>query len=128
MQKGRGRGEKRRLKLNCCNLFVSFILVYVYVVEAAPSVDIARRLSATSIEMSWDPISDVVVTSYSVKYRAVERVAHSNLDDMSTIVETTSTSIIITHLDPRYEYAVSVATKTAAGVGNYSENVTVGCK
>jgi len=81
---------------------------------------------ATSIEMNWDPLSEAA--SYSVRYRVVERVARRNLDDMYTIVETTNTNIIITGLDPRLGYAVSVASRTSVGVGNYSEEITIGCK
>ena len=98
----------------------------MYTVGAAPTIGMVRRLSATSIEMSWDPSSDA--TSYSVRYRVVERVVRRNLDGMSTIVETTDTNIIVTDLDPRLGYAVSVAAETPAGVGNYSEEITVGCK
>ena len=66
--------------------------------------------------------------TYSVKYRAVERVARRNLDDTSTIVETSNTSIILSDLDPKHGYAVSVAAKTTAGVGNYSAEIITGCK
>ena len=93
------------------------------------NVDVARRLSATTIEMSWSVVgSPEIITSYSVKYRAVEWIAGRNLDITSTIVNTTNTNIIITDLDPRHEYAVSVAATTTAGVGNYSQEIIVGCK
>ena len=72
--------------------------------------------------------SQGVVTAYSVRYRKVERVTRRNVDDISTIVETTNTSIVITDLEPNLRYAVSVAAKTSAGVGNYSDEVTLGCK
>ena len=107
-------------------LWIKWVLVFVYTVGAAPTIGVARRLSATSIEMNWDPLSEAA--SYSVRYRVVERVARRNLDDMYTIVETTNTNIIITGLDPRLGYAVSVASRTSVGVGNYSEEITIGCK
>ena len=66
--------------------------------------------------------------TYSVKYRAVERIARRNLDDTSTNVETSNTNIILNDLDPRHGYAVSVAAKTTAGVGNYSAEIIIGCK
>ena len=92
----------------------------------------ARRLSATSIEMSWDPISVEesrgIVIAFSVRYRKVERVSRRNVDDISTVVETTNTSIIITDLEPDLRYTVSVAAKTSVGIGNYSEEITFGCK
>ena len=110
----------------CLLLWIKWVLVFVYTVGAAPAIGVARRLSATSIEMNWDPLSEAA--SYSVRYRVVERVARRNLDDMYTIVETTNTNIIITGLDPRLGYAVSVASRTSVGVGNYSEEITIGCK
>ena len=108
----------------CCRLSGS--LFFMHTVIGAPDIGVARRISATSIEMNWDPLSEAA--SYSVRYRVVERVARRNLDDTYTTVETTNTSIIITDLDPRLGYAVSVATRASVGVGNYSEEITVGCK
>jgi len=92
------------------------------------NVGAARRLSATSIKMSWSAVEVLGGVTYSVKYRAVERVARRNLDDMSTIVETSNTTIILNDLDPRHGYAISVAVKTTAGVGNYSAEIIIGCK
>ena len=108
----------------CCRLSGS--LFFMHTVIGAPNIGVARRISATSIEMNWDPLSEAA--SYSVRYRLVERVARRNLDDTYTTVETTNTNIIITDLDPRLGYAVSVAARTSVGVGNYSEEITVGCK
>jgi len=98
----------------------------MHTVIGAPNIGVARRISATSIEMNWDPLSEAA--SYSVRYRVVERVARRNLDDTYATVETTNTNIIIMDLDPRLGYAVSVAARTSVGVGNYSEEITVGCK
>lgn len=78
--------------------------------------------------MSWSPVEILGGVTYSVKYRALERVARRNLDDTSTIVETSNTNIILNDLDPRHGYAVSVAAKTTAGIGNYSAEITIGCK
>ena len=89
----------------------------MYTVGAAPNIGVARWLSATSIEMSWDPLSEAA--SYSVRYRVVERVARRNLENMYAMKPPT-TNNIITDLDPRLGYAVSVAAKTSVGVGNYS--------
>ena len=78
--------------------------------------------------MSWSAVEILGGVTYSVKYRAVERIARRNLDDTSTIVETSNTNIILNDLDPRHGYAVSVAAKTTAGVGNYSAEIIIGCK
>ena len=104
------------------------VTVTFTVPKVVPNVGVARRLSATSIEMSWSAVEVLGGVTYSVKYRAVERVARRNLDDTSTIVETSNTNIILNDLDPRQGYAISVAAKTTAGVGNYSAETVIGCK
>ena len=58
----------------------------------------------------------------------MERVARRNFDDMSTIVGTSNTTIILNDLDPRHGYAMSVAAKMTAGVGTYSAEIIIGCK
>ena len=74
-----------------------------------------------------------IVTTYLVRYRIVEeeetgRRVRRNIDNVTTVIETSDTSIVIRDLDPRIVYAVSVAAETDAGVGNYSEEMIVGCK
>ena len=65
---------------------------------------------------------------YHVKYRPLGGVIRQSLDDMSVVINTTDVEVTITDLDPRVTYAVAVAASTSAGVGNYSEEVVVGCK
>lgn len=76
-----------------------------------------------------------VVTAYLVRYRITEdkvdsssRRTRRNADNLTTVIETTDTSIVISDLDPRIVYAVSMAARTEAGVGNYSQETIVGCK
>ena len=76
-----------------------------------------------------------VVTAYLVRYRITEdnvdssgRRARRNADNLTTVIETIDTSIVISDLDPRIVYAVSVAARTNAGVGNYSQEIIVACK
>lgn len=76
-----------------------------------------------------------MVTAYLVRYRIIEdevessgRRARRNANNLTTVIETTDTNIVISDLDPRIVYAVSVAARTAAGVGNYSQETIVGCK
>ena len=74
-----------------------------------------------------------IVTTYLVRYRIVEeeetgRRVRRNIDNVTTVIETSDTSIVIRDLDPRIVYAVSVAAETDAGVGNYSEEMIVGRK
>ena len=76
-----------------------------------------------------------MVTAYLIRYRIIEdevessgRRARRNANNSTTVIETTDTSIVISDLDPRIVYAVSVAARTDAGVGNYSQETIVGCK
>ena len=77
-----------------------------------------------------------VVTAYLVRYRITEDVdvessdrrVRRNADNLSTVIETTDTSVVISDLDPRIVYAVSVAARTDAGVGNYSHETIVPCR
>ena len=97
------------------------------------------RISATDIEVSWEPLTPEqsmgVVTAYLVRYRITEDEAVSsgrgrerrNANNLTTVIETADTSIVISDLDPRIVYAVSVAARTDAGVGNYSHETIVPC-
>ena len=77
-----------------------------------------------------------VVTAYLVRYRITEdaevessdRRVRRNANNLSTVIETTDTSVVISDLDPRIVYAVSVAARTDAGVGNYSHETIVPCR
>ena len=65
---------------------------------------------------------------YHVKYRPLNRVTRRSSDDMSIVIDTTNLEVTITDLDPRVAYAVAVAASTSAGMGNYSEEIMIGCK
>lgn len=98
------------------------------------------RISATDIEVNWEPLSPEqsmgVVTAYLVRYRITEDEAESsggrrrrrNANNLTAVIETANTNVVIGDLDPRIVYAVSVAARTDAGVGNYSQERIVGCK
>lgn len=106
---------------------------------APPTIGSVRRISATDIEVDWEALSPEesvgVVTSYLVRYRITDdglsssgTRARRNADNLTTVIETTETTIVISDLDPRIVYAVSVAARTSAGVSNYSQERIVGCK
>lgn len=77
-----------------------------------------------------------MVTAYLVRYRITEdaevessdRRVRRNANNLSMVIETTDTNIMISDLDPRIVYAVSVAARTDAGVGNYSHETIVPCR
>ena len=114
-------------------------ILFVHTVPAnPPTIGSIRRISATDIEIDWDPLTPEesmgVVTAYLVRYRITEEEVDSgsrrrrNADNLTTVIETTDTYIVISDLDPRIVYAVSIAARTNVGVGNYTQERIVGCK
>ncbi len=67
------------------------------------------------------------VVAYHVKYRSLDRVYRRNLDDVSTVLNTTDSELEISGLDPGLAYAVALAASTAAGMGSYSNETTAEC-
>ena len=68
------------------------------------------------------------MTSYHVKYRPVDERVRRNLDDTSTVINTTKLDVVIEGLDPRLAYAVAFAASTVAGLGSYSKETVIGGK
>lgn len=87
------------------------------------------RISASEIDIQWIPASDDVLT-YLVKYRPIQasNIQKRDVDDLSIIVETNRTAFVISGLDPRFAYVVSVAAINGGGAGNYSEEAVIGCE
>ena len=100
--------------------------------SVAPALGEIIRISASEIEVHWSPLLEEEegseVSTYLIKYRPIQTVRKRNEDDLATVVETNATSFVISELDPRYAYAVSVAASNRGGVGQYSQEVTVGCE
>lgn len=91
------------------------------------------RVSASEIHIQWAPFSDdaTEVLTYLVKHRPIrptQNIQKRNTDDLSVIVETNQTSSVISDLDPRLSYAVSVAVSNEGGAGNFSEEIVIGCE
>ena len=101
-----------------------------------PSVGMVTRISATAIQISWEPLSrkqsQGIVNEYLIKYRPTElnRRGRRNIDDLETVVTVTGSTSEYTleGLDPRRQYTIAVAASTSAGHGNYSEELFVGCE
>ena len=89
---------------------------------SAPVLGEVTRVSATEIQVSWsgDVGPEVEVDSFLIKYRL--------LGSSSFSLETNQTSYLLTGLEPGFAYAISVAARNRAGVGNFSNEITVGCK
>lgn len=76
-------------------------------------------------------LDDAEVLTYLVKYRPIRislSIQKRDVDDLSTIVETNQTNVVISGLDQRFAYAVSVAASNGGGPGNHSEEVEIGCE
>lgn len=99
-----------------------------------PAVGEIVRVSATEIRVEWNEISpsasdvEIVVNVYVVRYRPHQPIQRRSIDSSTTFVEVNETNYVISGLDPSFPYAVSVAGKNAAGVGNFSEEVIIGGK
>ena len=104
----------------------------IVVLPTAPELGQITRVSATEILVNWNEPSrgleenDFIM--YHLRYRPLVRVQRRNTDDSPTVIQTNKTSHLITGLDPRFPYAVSVAASNSAGLGNFSTEVIVGCK
>lgn len=111
----------------CCRDLCSLVTVP----QAAPQVGMVQRVSATTLMVSWSPLSLQEsrgnVLQYHVRYRPLDRPVRRNLDDGATIVNSSSSEVVITDLDPRLTYAVALAASTAAGMGAFSTETVAEC-
>ena len=95
--------------------------------SVAPRFGEVVRINAQEIQVTWNQITDGKegVTGYLVKYRPIFIIQKRNTEDLSIVIETTQTSFVISELDPRVSYGVSVAARNTAGVGIYSSEFIV---
>jgi hypothetical protein len=83
--------------------------------------------------MQWVPAAsdNAAMLTFLVKYRPIQTsidIQKRNADDLSIIVETNRTTYVLSGLDPRFAYAVSVAASNGGGTGNFSGEIIVGCE
>ena len=88
-----------------------------------PSFEEITRVSATEISINWTAIEGEPVT-YFVRYQEIHDMGNASVVE----VETTETWYFISELNPGLSYAVSVAAENREGRGNFSEEITVGCR
>ena len=97
-------------------------------VPLAPSGVVAERVTATQIRVYWPFINDTVeYLSYTVKCNAVNGSVYEG-QELVQEFNTTSNNITIENLHPTLSYSVAVAANAMSGRGNFSEEITVGCK
>ena len=102
----------------CCDPIVPSVI---------PTVGMVTRISATEIQVSWDPLfkenSFGSRITYLVRYRVNESRVTRNTEDTSTIVEVEEPNTIISELEPHLAYAVAVAAKNKRGAGEFSDEI-----
>ena len=106
-------------------------MLYHSVPKVAPKLGTVTRVSAQEVQVSWSPVAGddkLVTTGYVVKHRPIVTIQKRNTEDLAVLVETNQTSHVISQLDPRVSYGVSVAAKNRAGRGVYSDEVVTECK
>ena len=95
-----------------------------------PELGSISRRSAQEIEISWSVVVDdnYPITGYVVKYRPITILQKRNAEDLPVLIETNETNLVISDLDPRIAYGVSVAARNRAGLGNFTEEALTECK
>lgn len=97
----------------------------------APVLGEIIRINAQEIQVTWSKISEdgegagIEVNGYLVKYRPLITIQKRNTEELAIVTETNQTSFLISKLDPRRSYGVSVAARNRAGVGVYSDEFVV---
>ena len=100
----------------------------LYIVPSViPTVGMVTRISATEVQVSWDPLSeeDSLGSSitYLVRYRVHESRVTRNTEETSTIIEVEESNTIISKLEPHLAYSVAVAAKNKRGAGEFSDEI-----
>lgn len=107
---------------------------YFSIEISAPTLGEVKRISASKIRVRWQPSTQVnrddPIANYTVKYYPVspDGWVHKSVEDLLHFISTNETEVVIQDLNPVLNYSVSVAANTVAGRGNYSNEVSVGCK
>ena len=110
--------------------------VYLAVPSVAPTVATVRRDSATTVVLTWDPLSLVesrgFLTDYKVAYMSTLRSSCPQIDletaSTTLSVDKENTQTVISNLDPGLEYCVAIAASTVAGTSDFSDTQKVPCK
>ena len=110
--------------------------MYLAVPSIAPTVASVKRVSATTVILTWEALSLVesqgFLTDYKVAYINTQRSGCPQIDRETTSttlsVDKESTQIVIKNLDPGLEYCVAIAASTVAGTSGFSDTQKVLCK
>lgn len=103
----------------------------------APTINSTERVNATTILVTWQPLSQResrgVISFYHITYRGVQSNCSESGPTLSMVYIATHMDgpyvrLLVHHLVPRLSYCFQVAAATSAGVGPSSEPILVGCK
>ena len=117
------------------SLPLSLSLSHTHTHSAVPSAPVgvaAERVSATEVRVQWPLVKadlNSPILHYTVKYYAFESdTAEFRRRELNLKLIDTKTNLTIDGLDPALTYSVSVAASSASGTGQFSEEISVGCK
>ena len=111
--------------------------LFYSVPAVAPTINSTVRLNATTILVTWQPLSQResrgVISFYHITYRGVQSNCSESGSTLSTVYIATHmdglyVQLLVHHLVPRLSYCFQVAAATSAGVGPSSEPIAVGCE
>ena len=111
--------------------------LFYSVPAVAPTINSTVRLNATTILVTWQPLSQResrgVISFYHITYRGVQSNCSESGSTLSTVYIATHmdglyVQLLVHHLVPRLSYCFQVAAATSAGVGPSSEPIVVGCE
>ena len=105
----------------------------VFLVSPAPVGVTAERTSPTQMRVSWPPPiimqKSLPILHYTIKYSAIEKPARDRQEVLQNAKYLNATeNKTIEDLYPTLSYGVAVAANTVSGRGNFSDEITVGCK
>ena len=111
--------------------------LFYSVPAVAPTINSTVRLNATTILVTWQPLSQResrgVISFYHITYKGVQSNCSESCSTLSTVYIATHmdgpyVQLLVHHLVPRLSYCFQVAAATSAGVGPSSEPIVVGCE
>ena len=100
-------------------------IIFIFSVPfLAPSWSIVHRESATEVQLQWTRLSLATsrgcITEYNIKY-ALSINSTCLFTENVTYTQTQQEQLILTELNPKYEYCVSIAASTEMGNGIFSK-------
>ncbi len=80
-----------------------------------------HRESATEVQLQWTRLSLAASRGYITEYNIKYAQSINNTCGNATHIQTRQEQLMLTELNPKYEYCVSIAAATEIGIGIFSE-------